>query len=374
MFGPNGSFYFGPGATMNNVSGAALSQYGLLYNSLASFLTGAPTQYGVSNFLVSPTIRQTEYSAWAGDTLTFFGRLTIDLGLRWEIYSPLSPARNGGAAFFNASNNTFNYSGINGGYSTAYRYDLHDFAPRFGYAFRVSDKTTIRGGYGISYFQTPYLYSGFLAPTYGYVTGVNGGFGTAALTTPFNGTLTHTAAPAGGFVNGTAAGNLPAAIVPRGLRMPYIQSFSTEIQQEFYGGTVLEFGYVGTLGREMPYIQELNASMPGTGLAGLPFYAMGRTASTLFFNDALTDNYNALQVKLSKRFSKRLDFGASYTWSKALGYTTGSYLLLNPFNLSSNYGPMDYDRQNVLTLSHLWEIPWGRHGKSPSRPCWADGR
>jgi hypothetical protein len=114
----------------------------------------------------------------------------------------------------------------------------------------------------------------------------------------------------------------------------------------------------------LPFIEQLNGASPGTGLAGLPYASLGRTGGTLLFDNALTDNYNSLQVKLSKRFSKGLSFNSAYTYSKALGYTSGNDMLLNPFNLQSNYGPLDYDRQSVLRISHLWELPFGRNGKS----------
>jgi hypothetical protein len=110
--------------------------------------------------------------------------------------------------------------------------------------------------------------------------------------------------------------------------------------------------------------EELNAAMPGTGTAGLPFFGMGRTASTIGFNNGLTSNYNSLQAALNKRFSKGMSFTASYTYSRALGYTSQNGMILNPFNLRSNYGPMDYDRQHNLSIGHVFEIPWGRHGSN----------
>jgi hypothetical protein len=87
-------------------------------------------------------------------------------------------------------------------------------------------------------------------------------------------------------------------------------------------------------------------------------------ASTFQFDNALSSNYNSLQVSLTKRFAKGLSFITSYTWSKALGYTTASGYLMNPFNLQSNYGPLDFDRQSVWTIGHLWEVPLGRNGKN----------
>lgn len=358
QFGPGGSFVFGPGATLTSEAPGAFSPFTQFYNSYAAFLTGAPTAAGISDFFTQPSIRQTQYGAWLGDTLQFFGRLTIDIGVRYDVFSPLGTSFAGGAAFFNPSTNSYLFG------STANNYDLDNVAPRFGYAFRVARNTVIRGGYGISYFQTPYAYTGFMAPQFGSVTGAVGGFGVAPLSTPFDGTLTNTASVPNLTGPGAATGNLPATVIPSNLQTPYVQNYSTELQQGTYWGMLLTVGYVGSVGRHLPYIQELNASLPGTGLAGLPFDAFGRTASTLLFSNGINDNYNSLQVKLGKRFSKGLSFSAGYTWAKALGYTNENLLLLNPFNLQSNYGPQDWDRQSVLTVSHLWVLPWGRNGRT----------
>jgi hypothetical protein len=150
------------------------------------------------------------------------------------------------------------------------------------------------------------------------------------------------------------------AVVPLDQETPYVQSFSFEIQQEFMQNMMLRVGYLGTLGRQLPYTQELNASQPAEGLIGLPYFAMGRTASTLLYGTGLNNNYNSLQVALSKRFAQGLAFQGGYTYGKALGYTSGTNnTLLNPFDRRANYGPMDYDRQHVLTINHLWQIPIG---------------
>jgi hypothetical protein len=162
------------------------------------------------------------------------------------------------------------------------------------------------------------------------------------------------------LVNGAPAPNVPLNVVPRDIDTPYVQSFNVQLQQQLLSNMLLSLGYVGSLGRQLPYVQELNAALPGAGLAGLPFAAAGRTASTSLFANGLTSNYNALQAGLSKRFSHGLAFQAAYTWSKALGYTSGiDNRLLNPFDRQANYGPLDYDRQHVLTISHLWELPFG---------------
>jgi hypothetical protein len=362
MFGPNGTAYFGPGATL--ASGVVPSATAQFYNAFGSFLLGAPSQIGAINYLTTPTIRQSEYSGWVGDTFKWTRRFTLDLGVRYDAFSPLEPRNPGGAAFFDPLSNTFNFAGIGSTPMQFGNWDTDSFAPRVGLAAQITSKTVFRAGYSINYFQQPYMLSGFMAPTTGSVNGVQGGYTLAQFQGPFGPTLSSTTTATGPLANGASAGNLPASILQPHMDTPYVQNFSAQLQQEFTHGMMLSLGYVGALDRHLPFIEELNAAAPGAGLTGLPFAGFGRTASTLLYNSGLTSNYNSLQVNLTKRFTEGLSFLASYTWSKTLGYTSGNGFLLNPSDLRSNYGPLDFDRQNVLTISHLWELPFGLHGHS----------
>jgi len=362
-FGPNGTAYFGPGATLTN-NGALLSPNAVPYNSLAAFLTGAPNAIGAENYLTTPTVRQEEYSVWVGDRIQATSRLTFDFGVRYELFSPLQPEFAGGAQYFNATNNTFNYANVGGFYNSPTSWDTDNVAPRFGMAARITSKTVFRGGYSWNYFQLPYIYSGFMPTQYGTALGAAGTYAVAPLTTPFNGTFSPGPAPATPLVNGTSAGNLPVVVTPRSMDTPYVQNYSAQVQREFYWGTMLSVGYAGSTARHLPFFQQLNTTLPGAGLAAAPFAPLGRTASTLLYSDGLTDNYNSLQVSLVKRFSAGVSFIASYTWANALGYTDNNMFLPNAFNRSQDYGALPWDRQSVLTISHVWELPFGQHSSS----------
>jgi hypothetical protein len=356
LFGPNGTAFFGPGATMLS-GGPAMSQYGNLYNSLAAFLLGAPTQVGFTQYAETPTWRQWQTAAWVEDRINLMQRLTLTLGLRYDLFSPIEPSRAGGAQFFDPSTNTFNYAGLNGTPMTGTRWNLGNVAPRIGMAFRATQKTVLRGGYAITYFESPFQFSGFTPSTVAAVAGVAGTYAVAPFQGPFGPTLSFGSSPA--LQNGAATGNQPVSYVPRDRKTPSVQQFSFGIQQDFYAGTVLDVAYVGTLGRHLPGITEMNAALPGAGLAGLPYAALGRTGSVREYNNFLTNNYNSLQVSLNRRFAQGLSFTAAYTFSKALGYTDANGMLLNPFDRQANYGLQPYDRQHVFTVSHLWELPFG---------------
>jgi len=363
QFGPNGSAFFGPGATLLN-NGAPLSQYAQFYNSYAAFLLGAPSQAGTATFLMNPSFRQTQSGLWVGDTIQVMRRITIDLGLRYEVYSPVEPSHSGGAAFYNPANNTFSFAGIDNVGMHSQRYDLDNIAPRIGFALHADSRTVLRGGYGIQYFQLPFMFSGVTAPMFGSVNGVQGTFGTATIPGGFQATLTGPTAPTT-LVNGSAAtGNIPVSALPHQSDSSYVQTFNLQVERDFYYGTVLSVGYVGALDRHLLGITQLNAARPGTGVAGLPFASFGRTGSVLSYENDLNSNYNSLQVSLTKRFSQGIAFAGSYTWAKALGYTSANNMILDPFNRRANYGPLDWDRQHVLSISHVWELPFGRHGSN----------
>jgi hypothetical protein len=201
------------------------------------------------------------------------------------------------------------------------------------------------------------MFSGYMPATFGTFQGVGNGFTTAAAFTPANfpGLAGTPAAP-----TGNVAPNGPLNVLMNNTaEVPYVQHFNAQLQQEFIDGIVLGIGYQGELGRHLPYHYELNQGLPGTGLAGLPLFGAGRTASTMAYSYGLTSNYNALQINLTKRMGHGLQFQGAYTYSKALGYTAESGLLQNRFDLRSNYGPADYDRQHMLTIAHVWDLPFG---------------
>jgi hypothetical protein len=356
-FGPSGTAVFGPGATM--LAGTGLSPNGELYNSFASFLLGAPSQIGATSYLVPPTIRQSQYGIWAGDHIHLLHHLDLDLGVRYDIFGTLYPSQTGGAAYYSAATNTFNYAGIGGTDMNGSVTQLHNIAPRIGLAYQLNDKTVIRGGYGIQYFQMPYMASGFSAPLTGAVSGVPGTYSVAPFTGTFGPTLSTTFGTLP-LVNGTYAGSVPAFVYPHDIPTPYVETYSLQVQRDFYYGTVLSVGYVGNIDRHLPGIYPLNVAYPGTGIAGLPYAYLGQTASVEGFDNGLTSNYNSLQVSINKRFAQGLAFMTSYTYSKALGYVNQYDQLLDPFNLKANYGPLDWDRQQVLSFTHLWELPFNR--------------
>jgi len=356
FFGSLGTQVFGPGATLSaSANPALIGTSNLFPNAFAAFLLGTPSATGTTFFNSTPSARQTWYAGWVGDTINLYRIVTLELGLRYEVFSPITPRHAGGAMLFNPVTNTT--SAIGPGDTNTQDYDLNNLAPRVGLAVRVTPKTVFRAGSAMNYFQAPIPLTGYMPSTYGTFQGTAGGFTTVAPFTnaTFPGLLNTPNPP-----TSSLAPNGPLNVRGNGtFEIPYVQHFNAQLQQEFVDGIVLGLGYQGELGRHLPYHYELNQGLPGSGLAGLPLIGIGRTASTLAYANGLTSNYNALQVNLTKRMGHGFQFQGAYTYSKTLGYTGENGLLLNNFNLRSNYGPADFDRQHMLTIAHVWDLPFG---------------
>lgn len=147
--GPRGFFDFNAGTTQLN-GGPGLGPYGSYINSLASYLIGATNQTSRTYMPITPTNRQWQIDGFFQDTYQASSRLTLDLGFRWEYYSPKVPRYKGGASNFDPYTNTLLVAGY-GSVDLATGVSSQNIPePRVGFAYRLDDKSVIRGGYAIS--------------------------------------------------------------------------------------------------------------------------------------------------------------------------------------------------------------------------------
>ena len=265
----------------------------------------------------------------------------LEFGLRYDIFSPVQSFQPGGATVFNPVTNTSSPTGANGTGNSLSRYDYNNVAPRMGLVFRPMNRFVVRAGYGFLYFPAPFSLTPFNPAALSVQSGLAGGLGFTTFTTPIVPTP------------GATAANTPYHFGPRTYATPYLQTYSAMLQGDLGNGFLLDVGYVGNTGRQLPYNNVL-AGLPGTGLAGLPI--PGRTAASYNLAPGTTSNYNSGQVNLTKRFAAGLSLTGAYTFSKALDY---GYNLLNPFSRSGNYGPADWDRTHILSVTHDWRLPFG---------------
>ncbi|MGH9583948.1 MAG: carboxypeptidase regulatory-like domain-containing protein, partial [Bryobacteraceae bacterium] len=177
-FSPRGAYTFD--ANQTSIPGAKTS----FANDFASFLLDDPSRAGRDLNTYFPAYRDWWFFAYGGDKWQVTPKLTLDLGLRWDFYPPATPQFPGGFSNYDPTNNTLVIAGVGGnpenlGMKTRYRY----FAPRVGFAYRLTNSTVIRSGFGISYTPFPdntYAYNYPVKANNAYNT-VGNGFGPAVL-------------------------------------------------------------------------------------------------------------------------------------------------------------------------------------------------
>ena len=414
-FGPRGVFRFGTGTT--SISGSKTGPG----NNFAAFLIDAPTEVGRDISVISGSWRETELFSYGQDKWQLTSKLTIDAGLRWELYIPASPHHPGGFSNYDPTNNSLVLAGIGGnamdlGRETSYRY----FAPRFGVAFRLTEKTVFRGGFGISYEPFPnnqYAWNfpvrqnnaskqtgSFAIPTFttnGPPANMANGFpAPAPEAIPPNGILVLPDPRVPGTDPLRTHANETFNVIDKKFRQPYVESWNVAIQRALPKNFVLEVAYVGNHGVRIPMTYNLNAAIaPGVDATGnlladtcavRPLCqskvpggpGFGRTGNTDFLFKPTTSNYNALQVKLDHRWASGFLLTTSYTYGKALAYRSdqgsdgGSphfYLdIVNGLTTQSfrrNYSVTSQDRRHTFVQSYIYELPFGK-GKPLLKSGW----
>ncbi|MBI1762510.1 MAG: TonB-dependent receptor [Acidobacteria bacterium] len=369
-FGPRGRFNFNSGVALRQ---GAPSQPNTLANGFASFLLGLPDQIGRAVFTTTPTNRTTNYFFFGQDTWQFNRKLTFNLGLRYEIYTPITSRLAGGQGNYDPETNNLLVAGVGDvSLSAGVKTDWNNLAPRVGFAYRFGDKdrNVLRGGFGISYFTARFGFTGgTLSTSFPVIAdqtiGAAGDFLAAGSITTIP-AFTPVPIPTNGIIN--PAPNIGLFAIPFHNNLPTVLSYNLTAQREVLPGMSVELSYVGNRGYNQPYNRQLMVSQPGTGLAGVPLnQKFGRTATTTLRAYGVDSWYNSLQASAEKRLSKNVAFTAAYTWSRSIDFTSNNGGLGNPLILEYNKAVSDFDRKHGFTLSHTVELPFGRGQKYLSK-------
>ena len=379
-FSPRGVYTFGSGQTALNTGGGKASPTSF-YNNFASFLMDVPSQAGRDNSGIFPNTRWWQLFMFAQDKWVVTPKLTLDLGIRWEFYPPATGAFKGALSNYNPTNNTLEVAGIgnipdNVGVVTRYKY----FAPRFGAAYRLTDNTVFRGGFGISY--TPFPDNTY---AYNYPVRSNNVYtpvGTFSSFTPAILTLGPNAGQVATFQNGFPAPTLPPIpsngiidastpsllsqamfVVNPQYKNPYVESWNFAVQRSLPWHFVLDVAYVGAHGVGASAVQyNLNAAVvPGIGTRGQPlFNQFGKTAAATLFWGYFSNAYDALQVKFDKRWAKGFLMTTAYTYGKGMGYQNGDDGGVDFYiNFRRNWARNDFDRTHTFVQSYVYDLPFG---------------
>ena len=384
-YSPRGIYYFGnqqtglcnPTKTGSNGLATSCNPGTALgvANDVASFLLDLPYQLGRDVNTFFPAYRQWEFFAFGGDKWQVTPKLTVNLGLRWEFYPPATPQFPGGFSNYDPTTNNLVIAGVgsnpsNLGMKTHYNY----FAPRIGLAYRLTEKTVIRAGFGTSYTPFPdntYAYN-YPVRSNNFYTNVGDGYAVTLL--PSNQPATFQQGfplpvavpiPSNGII--PATGSLLSQsfdVINLNFKNPYTETWTLAVQRELPLHLVLDVAYLGLHGVDTVANVNINtptsASALGLGNAGEPLNILyGKTASATLRWQGFSSSYNALQVKLDRRMSD-LTITTAFNWGKGMGYQTGDdgnlLWLINP---RRSYARNDFDRKLSFVQSFVYQLPFG---------------
>jgi hypothetical protein len=359
-YGPRGGFSFAGGGITALKGGTAPN----LNNSFAEFLLGQADGLGKDLQFVNPSaVRMPSWGIYARDQWQITRKLTINYGMRYEYY-PFATRDHRGGERYDPDLDKVLIGGLGSvPRDTGVDVGAGQIAPRIGLAFRATEKTVLRAGFGISIDPNSfrYLRDAYPAVISLQVSGVNS-FQPA-------GTLKTGIPPipvpdlSQGIVD--LPKNVGTQTFPRLYNRGYIESFNFTIQRELAAGASVQAAYVASRGIRQTANLNLNAGSPGGGTAGRALYARtGRTADIRSMAPFNTANYNALQVQGTKRFGGGTLLGLAYTWSKSINYADNS-----DSGLTWNWVPMygrnravaGFDRTHNLQIYGMYELPLGRN-------------
>jgi len=336
------------------------------FSNLWSFANDAPVSEGTTFFDpktgaftdLTAYARSSYYAAFIQDDWKLRQNLTINLGLRWEYYSPLRSKNDQISNLILGPDDGLIGARLQLG-GDLYKADKNNFGPQAGFAWqpsRFDNKAVVRGGFGIGYNRLPgsrLLESRFNPPFFAgfFLSGSNILYSMAAdpqqFTYPNNPAATLTFDPATNLPTTGAPVNVNATL--QDLPNPKVYRYSLDTEYELPGGWVAAVGYQGSAGRDLPRpvpYQLFVAQNPQLG------------SVNLLRVDAWND-YNALLTRLERRFSDGYMLSAEYRLAKSTDTCSNDSNCQQtyPFDQSTEHGPSDYDVRHSLKLFGAWDLP-----------------
>jgi hypothetical protein len=345
----------------------------------ADFLLGYRWAAGLSNAPVA-NIRDWGWSGYLQDDWKVNRRLTLNLGLRYEYYTPIYEANNHLSNFNPSDPGTMILA------SSGNRYTVNpnkaDFGPRVGAAYLLGEKTVLRGGYGISYSHWNRVGSSYLT--------LNAPFGVTSLEYVYPSLPTYSNTQSGfttAFV-GSLLDSSNASYNPQNTALQYmpknspdtqVRSWFFSVQRDLGHNWLLDLAYVGNSGINEVFFNDINQAAPqatagGTASLDSRIYqypGFGSIIGTLPWG---TSDYNGLQAKAEKRFSEGLYVLESFTWSKAIDIAAQSLdgggncsncangipSVQNIYDWQADRSLSAYNHPFVNSTSLVWSLPVGK--------------
>ena len=385
----SGTFFFSAPLT-SGVSSTGVASPGV---GFATFLLGDTTTFWRTQTAnTNAQTRQNRFFTYAQDQWRASPNLTINYGLRWELYTPESLTAAGSGGLLNLNTGILHIAGYgSNGNNLNVENNFAEFAPRLGIAYQVFPKTVVRAGYGIVYGQ------GWAGDTYGGVLAssfptqiqqsVNPISSYAAVFNMAQGPPGYTFPPIPADGNYPLPDGIYQIARPFKVRLPTVGGWNVMVQQELTPTMSLQVGYIGSHSYHNMFesspsfnaneqtLAGFNQINPETGVPYTvpersPYYdgtaqrelgvrygvPHGWTQRVDYMANLADNSYDAMQVVLNKRFSSGLQFLTNYTWSHALGHESYEFLINPTIGRGNGY----YNRRNQFVFAGNYDLPFGR--------------
>ncbi len=333
---------------------------------IADLLLGLPLDVYSGLQLTDPHTKSWQLDWYGQDTFRVNGRLTLNYGVRYEYENPYTEEKNQ-IANFDPKSGFILVAGRGGNSASLLQARKNNFSPRFGFNYMWNQKTVIRGGYGINFSpendgredfltknlpfnnQTSIGNNVYAGPPFAYQDDV-GVTRSTAINIPSSGRIDPSTLPSGPLVTTYYVNPL--------MKTGNAQMFNFTVQRQLGNTLSLEAGYVASLSHNLSYqlgdINQNNVMSQSLGII-----------------QELTDlgagNYNALQMKFTKRESRNLSFLLSYTYSHNLDNGAAPFdagqnndLPQDPNNLRAEWASSDDDVRHNMVFSGLYRLPIGQ--------------
>jgi hypothetical protein len=329
-------------------------------DAIADFLLGLPDSTQKSVFVQGiPDVSYTEFGAFAQDQWRVRPNLTLNFGLRYDLFTPPVEKHNHQSDFDPAGTGTIVLAGQNGISSSILNLRKDNFGPRVGFAYTLTPKTVVRSAYGLFFFNEQ----------------GTGGSARLFVANPFDAEGIENCSsttPCLSLQNGippiSQLATMPTAVyIPVANQTSNVQEWNLTLERELSPSVVVRAAYVGSKGTHLFIALDDNVAYPGSGPVGprRPYPNFSKISSWEPIGDS---SYNSLQLSAEKRYSRGLWFEAEYTWSKSLDNGGGGNSsagdprinIQNPRDVKADYGLSSFDYRQRLTFGHHYDLPFGR--------------
>ncbi len=331
-------------------------------SAIADFLLGDIQTLAVSN-LAGETATSLDYSAFAQDNWHVTSALTLNLGVRWDLF--------GRPTFGHSRVNKFVFDPGSQNYQIVYPHGLRDcgctedwknFAPRVGFAWQLRPGTVVRSGFAVVYGEPDGMSdtaAGFYnqSPNYDAIA-IKGN---------------ELKKPAGQLQDGFPTENYDSGQVPSKVNVDlaetylptqYSMQWFTDVQQKIGANSVFTVSYIGSGTRHL--ITQLDTNQPPPGPGSINSREPRPNFDSIYLEAPVSSaSYNALTAKFDRRFANGFMLLGSYTWSHAIDNdvedlnSTAGEGIQNNYDLAAERGNSIFDMRHYFVASALYNLPFG---------------